>query len=754
LSNVVAISAEPFYAMALVSDGSPLILQEPAGGTAFSGNQFTLRATANGQSPLGYSWSFNGVAIPGATNSTLTISNVQFSDAGKYQLTVSNALGTAVSVPAPVIVLDSAPSLLTFPASTNRPYIGSQFSLSAAPAGSGPLQLQWQFNGQNLPGQTNTDVPFARLNRTNAGNYVLIASNSFGAVTSSVASLAPMSVVAWGTSIYGATNPPVNLSDAVALAVNTECAVTIRANGTIAIWGFPSTNVPPDATNIVEVANTQSTAFALRGNGTVRSLNVSVGSSFSNSVAAQSNIVSLEADGLGVTFLNPDGTVTRILNTGVTNPFPQLTNIVELSHFYDGFAALRADGSVFTTGSGTVTAFPPLTNVFDVALDRSWGAALKRNHVLQTWGSFPIVTNLSNMIAVSIDAGVRSNGTVAAWTWTPNSPTLTNPPIGLASVDSVDGFSTATLALLVPRDFQPLLLPDALDTGALVVSSRGSPKWFTETNITHDGLNAVQSASIGDNTASSMRMWVAGPVVVSFWWKVSSETNHDFLNFYAGGILLTNISGETGWQQCTLTLPPGNQILQWTYSKDPSGSAGLDAGWVDQLVFTPIAPSIISQPAGTNVIGGNNVTLNVLATGTPPLAYQWRKDANPLGMTTPSLTLFSVTRTNSGTYSVVVTNSAGSVTSSNAIVAVHTPQLLSAPVFQPDGTILLNSADIDGGTLSSSDLANLQAQVSSNLVNWVPLPNSLTVTNGALLLQDPGATNSPTRFYRIVESWQ
>src|SRR5205085_3424645 len=41
LSNVVAISAGANHSLALVSDGSPVILREPVGGTAFSSNQFT-----------------------------------------------------------------------------------------------------------------------------------------------------------------------------------------------------------------------------------------------------------------------------------------------------------------------------------------------------------------------------------------------------------------------------------------------------------------------------------------------------------------------------------------------------------------------------------------------------------------------------------------------------------------------------------------------------------------------------------------
>jgi hypothetical protein len=758
LSNVVAIAAGSTHALALVSDGSPVILRQPVGGTAFAGSQFTLSAKVASPTPLTYAWSLNGTSIPNATNASYVISNAQLTDAGSYQLMVANSQGGAACFPAPVAVVDgAAPTLLTFPPATNRPFIGSSFTLGAVPVGSGPMQIQWKLNGQDLPGGTNADLVFNRVHRTNSGNYILVASNSFGAITSSVAILAPMSVVGWGSSVYGTTNPPVNLSDAVAIAVNNEVAEALRADGTVTNWGMFRSAVPPDISNVVEVATSTTAAFALKANGTVRGWNIF--GAFSNSLAGLSNIVSIEADTGGCTFLNPDGTVTRILSSGATNSYPQLTNVVALMRDIGSFSVLRADGTVSNFYNGTILPPPAtaLSNVYDIAIDSSTGASLKRDRTLQNWGvSFGTPTNFSNMIGVSIDAGIRSNGTVAAWTWTPNAPGLTNPPPGLANVVAVEGFQSATLALMAVRDFQPLLLPDALDTSALVVSSRGSPRWYAQTNVTHDGLHAAQSAEIASNTASSMRMWVAGPVSVSFWWKVSSETNHDLLSFSAGGMVLTNISGETGWQQCTVVTPPGNQILQWTYSKDASGTAGQDAGWVDQLVITPVAPSILTQPVGTNISGGTNVTFTfaVSAVGTPPLTYQWSKDGNVLTSGPSSnYSLFNLTRSNSGIYSVIITNIAGNITSSNAVLTVRVPQLLSAPVLHADGTITFNSSDTDGSALSSSDLAHLQVQVSSNLVDWVTLPGALTLQDGMLQLQDSNAANAPMRYYRIIETW-
>ncbi len=115
------------------------------------------------------------------------------------------------------------------------------------------------------------------------------------------------------------------------------------------------------------------------------------------------------------------------------------------------------------------------------------------------------------------------------------------------------------------------------------------------------------------------------------------------------------------------------------------------------------------------------------------------------------LTLTSVGRAQDGTYTVLVTNSAGGILSSNAVLLVRVPQLLGKPLLLPNGTFQLTSSDVGGGALSPSNLPNFEAQTSSNLLNWATLPNALSLTNGMLLLQDSTWTNSPARYYRIIE---
>src|ERR1019366_6702071 len=81
----VAITAAPNHGLALVNDGSPVILHPPVGLTAYTGRDVTLQGAAAGARPLSYQWLMNGTNIPGATSTSLVLSNVQFSNAGGYQ---------------------------------------------------------------------------------------------------------------------------------------------------------------------------------------------------------------------------------------------------------------------------------------------------------------------------------------------------------------------------------------------------------------------------------------------------------------------------------------------------------------------------------------------------------------------------------------------------------------------------------------------------------------------------------------------
>jgi hypothetical protein len=277
--------------------------------------------------------------------------------------------------------------------------------------------------------------------------------------------------------------------------------------------------------------------------------------------------------------------------------------------------------------------------------------------------------------------------------------------------------------------------------------------WFGELAITHDGDAAAQTPALTDNQSCLLQTAVYGPGTLSFWWKVSSEEGFDILSFWDdGGRSRADISGEVDWLQETFALGPGYHRLNWGYAKDPSVSAGMDAGWVDQVVYTPGPPSILQQPEAKTVWYGTNVELGVIASAEPPVKYQWFRSGELLAAATgQTLTLTNVTRRDSANYNVVVGNSAGSTISSNAVLTVLVPQQLTGASIGPNGIVGFWSGDADGGALLPADTTAMEAEVSTNLLDWSKLAGVVTLTNGMLWIQDPAATNYLMRYYRVVE---
>lgn len=81
----------------------PVIIQQPAGAIVTPGDSLTLTASVAGATNQ-YQWRKNGVNIPGAINSSLTITNVHVTYGGSYTLVAANSVGVVVSDPAVVIV--------------------------------------------------------------------------------------------------------------------------------------------------------------------------------------------------------------------------------------------------------------------------------------------------------------------------------------------------------------------------------------------------------------------------------------------------------------------------------------------------------------------------------------------------------------------------------------------------------------------------------------------------------------------------
>ena len=163
---------------------------------------------------------------------------------------------------------------------------------------------------------------------------------------------------------------------------------------------------------------------------------------------------------------------------------------------------------------------------------------------------------------------------------------------------------------------------------------------------------------------------------------------------------LVAVSGATS---ATLTLTGVKAADAGAYSVLVSNLLGATASVPAQLSVTALTtpPSITTQPISLTVPPGNAATFAVVATGTAPLAYQWRKNGTAIsGATAATFTIAGAQLADNGAYTVVVTNTLGSATSSAANLLVDSGAVAPAISTQP----LAQTARV-GGTVTFSVVA-------------------------------------------------
>ena len=154
---------------------------------------------------------------------------------------------------------------------------------------------------------------------------------------------------------------------------------------------------------------------------------------------------------------------------------------------------------------------------------------------------------------------------------------------------------------------------------------------------------------------------------------------------------------------------------------------------------------ITNQPTSVTNVAGGTGTFNVTAVGAPAMTYQWKFNTNTalLNATNPSLALTGMRASQTGVYTVVVTNSAGSVTSSiaNLVITNPNPPTMTAPV-KNGGLFQFTFVPVVG--LTNSVLTNnvLVGGTWTTLTNVTPPATASPVT----ITDSLGASN---RFYRV-----
>ena len=156
-----------------------------------------------------------------------------------------------------------------------------------------------------------------------------------------------------------------------------------------------------------------------------------------------------------------------------------------------------------------------------------------------------------------------------------NSSTTTIAPV--SSTTTYQSSSTTTVTLSIG---------EAVDNTSLPWTTGGDANWFGQAAVSYYDGDAAQSGDITDYQSSWVQTTVTGPGTLTFYWKVSSELNWDYLIFYIDEVEQSeSISGAVDWQQKTYSIASGSHTLKWAYTKDFCASSGSDAGWLDKVAL-------------------------------------------------------------------------------------------------------------------------------------------------------------------------
>ncbi|MGD1086262.1 MAG: LamG-like jellyroll fold domain-containing protein [Verrucomicrobiota bacterium] len=255
----------------------------------------------------------------------------------------------------------------------------------------------------------------------------------------------------------------------------------------------------------------------------------------------------------------------------------------------------------------------------------------------------------------------------------PYSPSLdgSNGYVGL--MDNVQIYSRPGATLPVPSTN---VLRTALGASNLVWTTTGDAAWFVETTNTYStNAAAAQSGSLLEDQSSLLQATVTGPGTLSFYWQTMANSDDFDLEFDVDGGYRDDIGGQTSWSPDSFPIQgSGGHTLTWNANTlADSGSSPTDAGFVDQVVFTPAtAPVITLNPFDQTNYPGYSVALLAGATGVPAPAWQWYEVGNPNPISGATSALFipadSGSSNAAGSYYAVATNLAGSQTTTTALV--------------------------------------------------------------------------------------
>ncbi len=643
----------------------PVVNTQPDSLTRNAGQTAVFTVVAGGAEPLSYLWNkvsvgalSDGGNISGATSASLTITNVAQADAGSYFVTVSNGNGSTNSVTVTLTVID--PPVIMLGLSPIHIGTGSNAVFNVNYSGSASTII-WKKGAGTLSesarliGTTTTNFTISSVTQSDADVYTVLISNAAGVASNSASLL-----------VY---DPPIVTADPTSATRATGSNVTFSVSASGTSLAYQWKKISGGATNDV-IDDSHITGAT----GAILSINNLTSADNGNYYVSITNVAGSTSSGPAALTVFDALTITdQPDNLSVTNGNAATFSVSVSGSGTIGYQWKRAGTNLLNSGqfSGVNTAFLTVSNVF--AADATNYYVVVTNEVSTVTSAEAILSVIDPYILTSpsnviVGAGSNAVFSVAAsgtapltYQWKKGATPLTDSP------GHIVGSGTATLTVVKASTADNDNYSADVSNGLATTASSGSASLTViDPPVLVDGLantNVIAGASV------IFAVNVSGSAPLHYSWKKGTTPLSDGGNIDGATTAFLTISGisssDAGSYTVTITNVAGST----------SSSATLSVAEI---------ATITAQPVSLTNNAGTTATFSVEIDGTA--SFQWKKGSTPLvdggnilGATTASLTITNVLHASEGSYSVTVSNVAGSVTSAAATLTVIDPFISSSP---------------------------------------------------------------------------
>jgi|GEM_PF-1148713 len=585
--------------------------------------------------------------------------------------------------------------------------VGQTATFSVVAAGSAPLNYQWNKNGTAITSATSASYTTpATIASDDGAQFTALVSNNVGRVTSNPVSLHVKVRVA-----PSVTTQPANQT----VSAGQTATFTVVASGTAPLsyqWLKNGANVA-GATSSSYTTPLTTTA----DNGSTFDVVVS-----NTAGTATSNAATLTVNAAPVAPTITKQPVSQAVTAGQTAMFLVVaTGTTPLSYQWlkNGANIAGATSSSYTTPATTAA---DGGSTFNVVVSNTAGTATS-NAATLTVNAAPVAPTITTQpVSQAVTSGQPATFNVAATGTAPLSYQWQKNSAAISGATSSSYTTPATTSSDNGAQFSVVVSNSAgsvtSSAATLTVNTALVPPSITA-HPTSQIVTAGQTATF--NVA------VTGTAPFSYQWRKNGVA----------------ISGATSSSYTTPATTSSDNGAQ--FSVVVSNSAGSVTSSAATLTVNTalVPPSITAQPTSQIVTAGQTATFNVAATGTAPLGYQWQENgtvisgANSASYTTPATT----SSDNGAQFNVVVSNTAGSVTSNAATLTVTSSAAF--PVWVSPSLVRVGQTDAPGAA-SSIILTGARGEtLDTQIVVQGPAGGLTNVNLSASALTGPGGSTIP-----------